>query len=91
MSEAPYSPANVGKRIRRVRQAHDLSQVDFARMCGVSVAALSHWEHGRQRPKIDAAARVIAVFGLTLDYLLLGDVGTLRHSVAMHLNNSSDD
>jgi len=41
---------------------------------------------GRSPPRIDAAERIIAVFGLTLDYLYLGDVGTLRHSVVVHLN-----
>ena len=85
-SAQPHSAAVVGRRLRRIRHAHGLSQSQFVRVCGGSITVLSNWEQGRSRPKIDAAARIIAVFGLTLDYLYLGDVGTLRHSVAMHLN-----
>lgn len=91
MAEAPYSPINVGERILRVRKAHGLTKTDFARMCDISRVALFHWEAGKQRPKIDAAAKIVAVFGLTLDYLYLGDTGTLRRSERELLNNSSED
>ena len=84
-SEQPYSAKMVGERIRLVRKSHGLSQTQFALRCGFSVTALSGWENGRQRPRIDFAEKIIDEFDLTLDYLLLGRMGTLRHSVAVHL------
>ena len=86
MSEQPYSPINVGERILRVRKAHGLSQSQFVRKIGFSVTALSGWESGRGRPRIDAAEKIVDVFDLTLDYLYLGRIHTLRHGVAVHLN-----
>ena len=88
-TEQPWSPILVGERIRRVRTAHRLTKVDFARMCDISRIALSHWEAGKQRPKIDAAAKIVGVFGLTLDYLYLGDTGALRRSERELLSDSS--
>ncbi len=90
MAEAPYSPIFVGERIRLVRKAHGLSQSELARKIGFSVTALSGWENGRTRPRIDAAEKIIDVFDLTLDYLLLGRMGTLRYSVAVHLNEGNN-
>ncbi len=82
----PWSPISVGERIRHVRHVHGLSQSELARKCGFSVTALSGWENGRVRPSIGFAANIIDEFDLTLDYLLLGRMATLRHSVAVHLN-----
>lgn len=83
VSELPYSAYQVGKRLRIARRAFgNLSQAEFARRAGLSASALGNWEQGRQRPNMDAAEAIIDAFGLTLDYLFLGRVGTLRHEVA---------
>ena len=84
-----YHPKRVGERLLGVRRAHGLSQSKFADLCDVSVAALSHWEQGRQRPSIAAANRICDVFSLTLDYLLRGKADTLAHSVFLQLRHSS--
>lgn len=86
--EREYIPDRVGKRIRSARQAHGLSQSELARKCGFSVTALSNWENGRQRPSIAFAENIIDEFDLTLDYLLLGRMATLRHSVAVFLTKT---
>jgi transcriptional regulator with XRE-family HTH domain len=84
--EREYDAEHVGKRIRKIRKAHGLSQSQFVRACGGgSVTGLSNWEQGRSRPKIDAAEKIIDAFDLTLDYLYLGRMHTLRHGVATQL------
>ena len=83
--EREYAPERVGKRIRLVRKSHGLSQSELARKCGFSVTALSNWENGRQRPSIAFAANIIDEFDLTLDYLYMGRMHTLRHGVATRL------
>lgn len=88
MSEAEHSPSKVGARIRLVRVAHKLSQSQFADLCGLNLSAIGNWEQGRQRPSIDASQKISDAFGLTLDYLLLGRLGTLKHDVATRLIES---
>ena len=83
-----YDPRRVGVRIFEARTAHQLSQSELASRCGFSVTALSNWENGRQRPSIAAAKKIVDLFDLTLDYLLLGRTATLRHSVAQHLEQT---
>ncbi len=83
-----YDPHRVGARLKAVRLAHGMSQVEFASLCEVSVAALSHWEKGRQRPSIASASKIADVFSLTLDYLIRGKAETLRHSVFLHLQQN---
>jgi putative transcriptional regulator len=42
--------------VRAIRQKLQLSQAEFARMIGVSVATLQNWEQGRRRPEGPARA-----------------------------------
>lgn len=42
--------------VRAVRQPLGKTQVEFARMIGVSVATLQNWEQGRRRPEGPARA-----------------------------------
>jgi putative transcriptional regulator len=45
------------KRIAAARQKLGLSQSEFARLLGISVRTLHHWEHGSRTPS--GAARVL--------------------------------
>ncbi len=42
--------------IRNIRKAANASQVEFARMIGVSVGTLRNWEQGRRKPDGPALA-----------------------------------
>jgi len=78
-------PRVVGRRILDARTAHGYSQSKLAKICGFSITALSNWENGRQRPALESAEKIIDLFDLTLDYLMLGKAETLKHSVFLHL------
>jgi len=56
-------------RIRELRQRDFPSQVAFAYRAGVSYATVQNWESGKHPPRLDEAARLAALFGLSLDYL----------------------
>lgn len=84
-----YDPHRVGQRILHVRTKFELSQSQLASQCGFSVTALSNWENGRQRPSIAAAKKIVDLFDLTLDYLMLGRVETLKYAVALQLEHTS--
>lgn len=41
----------LGKKIKEYRQAHGMSQKDFGRLVGTSIASVSQWEAGRSTPQ----------------------------------------
>ena len=49
-----YSLGGAG---RRIREAANVRQQDMARRVGVDPSALWRWEHGKRRPRDDAAVR----------------------------------
>jgi putative transcriptional regulator len=54
------SPVLKPKEIRKVRTTLGLSQSDFARYLGTSVASVRSWEQGIRRPQ-SAALRLLAI------------------------------
>ena len=54
------SPVLKPKEIRKVRTTLGLSQRDFARYLGTSVACVRSWEQGARRPQ-SAALRLLAI------------------------------
>src|SRR6185503_3475771 len=63
-------PAEVGSRIRALREAMDLSLRDLAERSGVSAPMLSQVERGETSPTLSVAARIAAGLELTLSQLL---------------------
>ena len=78
-------PKKVGARIRALRKSENLTQRDFAHRIGGTTALVSNWERGDNRPKVAQAAYIVAQFDVTLDWLYLGDVDTLKVGVARAL------
>ncbi|WP_432247725.1 helix-turn-helix domain-containing protein [Streptomyces sanyensis] len=48
----------IGDRIRRVREHHNLSQVDVCGRSGIDVASYSRIEQGHASPKLDTLIRI---------------------------------
>jgi transcriptional regulator with XRE-family HTH domain len=59
----------MGQRLRRLREAADMSQPELARAAGVPVGTLRNWEQGRRIPRFDTAAAVAWALGVSLDDL----------------------
>jgi transcriptional regulator with XRE-family HTH domain len=70
----------VGRRIRRWREARGLSQGQLARQLGKTQTALSYWEAGRRAPGIDDLVELAAA--LSLDVSDLMPVASSRPDVA---------
>ena len=45
-------------RIKEIREAYDLSQVEFSALLGISVDTLQNWEQGRRTPPVPAKGSV---------------------------------
>lgn len=86
MENVPYSAVEVGKRLRKIRAAHGLSQSAFAAQAGISASALANWEQGQSRPSFKFTDAICNAFDLTSDYIYFGKAGTLRYEVFARLN-----
>ena len=85
------------QRLRALRQARGLSQVDLARELGVTKQSVSNWENDNIQPSIEVLVRLAGVFSVSTDYLLgldageLLDVSGLPGEVIAHLRQLVED
>ena len=77
MAKDPKSVEATAARLEATRKALGMSALEFSRAAGISIAAYSNWENGRQRPGLTQAIRLTTVHGLTLDWIYLGDASGL--------------
>ena len=57
-------------RIKELRTAHNLTQVEFANKLSVAKQTVSNWENNNIQPSIDMLIKIADYFGVTTDYLL---------------------
>lgn len=84
-------------RIRTLRQARGLSQVELAKILGVTKQSVSNWENDNIQPSIEMLKRIAQVFSVSTDYLL-GledcehiDVSGLPPEVVTHIRQLTED
>lgn len=74
---AEFAPAPAAEgaalRIREIRRSLGLTQDELARRVGVSRSAIAQWETDRTGQVRANLARVAAVLGVSIGYLLTGD------------------
>ena len=59
----------LGKRVKYLREAAGLTQLEFAKTMNISNSALSQYESGSRIPSDELKAKIADYFGVTLDYL----------------------
>lgn len=57
-------------RIKELRIAQGLTQVELAQKIAVSKQAVSNWENNNIQPSIDMLLKIADYFGVSTDYLL---------------------
>lgn len=62
----------LSNRIRALREEKGLRQEDLAGLLSVSASAVGMYEQGRREPGVEALVAMAGIFGVSLDYLLLG-------------------
>ncbi|MBO4114779.1 helix-turn-helix transcriptional regulator [Streptococcus suis] len=62
----------LAQQIRVLRTANSLSQDELAEKLYISRQAVSKWENGEATPDIDKLVQLAEIFGVSLDYLVLG-------------------
>ena len=63
----------LGIRIAILRISKGWSQAELARRIGVSASAVGMYEQGRREPSLSLLVRIAQEFGVTTDYLLMGE------------------
>jgi transcriptional regulator with XRE-family HTH domain len=71
-SERVITPQDrvLGERLRQLRIARDMSQVELAAKCGTSQAAISGYETGARGMSADSARLLARALGISVDHLI---------------------
>ena len=59
-----------GNRIKSLRLALGLNQVEFGQKLNVTKQSVSNWENGNIQPSIDMLIKIADAFSVSTDYLL---------------------
>ena len=57
----------IGERIKELRIEHGLSQMQFAKIIGVSQKAVDYWERGVNEPKSSYIIAMVKAFEISYD------------------------
>lgn len=60
----------IGDNIRRIREAHGLTQEEFGKIASVSSMAVSQWENGRSVPRMGAIQAIADYFHISKGEIL---------------------
>jgi transcriptional regulator with XRE-family HTH domain len=63
----------ISVRYKQLREVKKLSQIEFAEMIGIKQSSLSSIEKGTSKPSINTVIATSNVFGVSTDWILLGD------------------
>ncbi len=61
----------LGDRIREIRLAKKISQVELAKTLGVTKQSVSNWENENIQPSIEMLSKLADALSVTTDFLLL--------------------
>ena len=63
---------NVGKRVRKLRNEHNLSQVELGKMLGISGQCVGKIERGKINISTKLFVKICNITGVSADYILFG-------------------
>lgn len=88
----------LGDRIKTLRMARNLSQVELARKLHVSKQSVSNWENNNILPSVDMVKKLALFFSCSTDYLLemdqnriLIEYTNLTHEQKSHIQQLVND
>ncbi len=87
----------LNERIRELRTAYGMNQVELAKKLGVSKQSVSNWENDNIQPSIEMLVKLSRIFSVSTDYLLgesdhvYLDVSSLNQRQVRHIQQIIDD
>jgi transcriptional regulator with XRE-family HTH domain len=79
------SDEHVGRRLIAVREHLKFNQVGFAVELNLAKSTLNGYETGSRQLSLETAKRIRDRYGVSLDWLLYGDVGQPGYELAVKL------
>ena len=58
------------KRLRDLREDHDLTQTEFAKIISVSQRVYSNYECGQVEPSLETLIKICDYYNISIDYLI---------------------
>lgn len=87
----------LNKRIKQLRLAYKLNQVEFGRKLGVTKQCVSNWENNNIQPSVEMLVKIADLFSVTTDYLLgrddkkYLDISSLTDVQIIHIQDIIND
>lgn len=87
----------LNQRIHNLRLARKMSQVELAKLLGVTKQSVSNWENDNIQPSIEMLIKLSEAFSVSTDYLLgldkkeSVDVSDLPQETVAHIQQIIDD
>ena len=79
--------ARFSERLRQLRTARDLSQLEFSKYIGISKSSVNMYERGEREPGLETLETIADFFNVDLDYLLgKSDVVSKVHFAGLPTN-----
>lgn len=72
---------DIGSKIKTLRLSKSMTQEQLAKALHVSAQAVSNWETGKSYPDIHSLLLLSALFDVSLDQLIKGDLETMKQEV----------
>jgi len=66
----------LSEKIRKLRKEAGFSQQNLAEKLGIHITHISRIENGHYQPSLDVLKKVMDIFGVSADYLLIDDMNT---------------
>lgn len=60
----------LSERIKEIRMAKKLSQVELSEILGVTKQSVSNWENDNIQPSVEMLVKIAEAFNVSVDYLL---------------------
>jgi transcriptional regulator with XRE-family HTH domain len=80
----------IGKRLRLLRESQGLIQATIADRVNVARTRWNNWEVGVGRIPVDAAAQLVQIYGVTLDWIYLGREAGMPYELMVKIRGISD-
>ena len=72
---------DIGSKIKTLRLSKSMTKEQLAKALHVSAQAVSKWENGKSYPDIHSLLLLSALFDVSLDQLIKGDLETMKQEV----------
>lgn len=82
----PRSLDGIATRLRALRRATAVTQVEFCRRVKIATNTWNQYESAKNRPQLDQAIRIVDAYRVTLDWIYLGDEAGLPHNLAISIS-----